>query len=62
MILCLVTQEAYSSESKPSDDRVVCPDITLQNKGVRVCGGRIYLLTIMHLTGINFAILLIKMS
>lgn len=58
MILCLVTQEAYSSETNPTDDRIVCPDITLQNKGV----GGIYLLTIMYLTGINFALLLIKMS
>lgn len=38
MILCLVTQEPYSSEPNPSDDRLVCPDITLQNKGVCVVG------------------------
>lgn len=61
MILCLVTQEAYSSEPNPSDDRLLCLDITLQNKGVCV-GGGIYLMTIIYLTGINFAPLLITMS
>lgn len=60
MILCLVTQEAYSSETNPSDDRLVCSDITIQNKGM--CGGGIYLMTIMYLTGMNFAFLLITMS